>query len=141
MKRGGFLQRRTPIRKKGNKSKKRHPTRGLKRRAWQAFARYIRHRDPHCVTCGSPTTEAGHFIANSERKADLGGNELWYDPRNVNGQCSRCNRWLSSNPIQYTIFMEEKYGFGIVQELRKLHRIARKWTPDEVENIVVQYSI
>lgn len=113
-----------------------------KKRAWQAFALYIRKRDLRCVTCGGATTEAGHFFHTSDKASvkTLGGNEIWYDERNVNGQCGHCNRWKSGNQVQYALFLEEKYGMGILQTLRDLFNTPRKWTLEEVLAIEEQYK-
>jgi hypothetical protein len=107
----------------------------LKITTWQAMARFIRARDPLCVTCGNPTTEAGHYKHNSERSQSLGGNALWFDARNVHGQCGVCNRWKSGNLAAYALFLEEKYGPGILQDLNDLYRTPKKWTREELEKM------
>ena len=114
---------------------------GAKRKAWISFARFIRERDPYCVTCGAPTTEAGHYIHNSDKQnKQLGGNELWYDERNINGQCGTCNRWKSGNLGLYTLYLEKKYGHGIVQKLYEKHRKVRKYTIGELLLIEEKYQ-
>lgn len=128
---------RSPIKRKPRK--KLQKPKNLKKKVWQAFAAYIRRRDPKCVTCGAPTTEAGHYKHNSERSQSFGGNALWYDERNVNGQCAKCNRWMSSNPVPYALFLEEKYGMGILQELNKLWQTPKKWTREELEAVYNRY--
>jgi len=113
---------------------------GAKKKAWTAFARYIRNRDPNCVTCGHPTTEAGHFLHNSDKKnKQLGGNALWYDEQNVHGQCGVCNRWKSGNLASYSLFLEDKYGHGIIQELYTKFRTSRKYTIEELLDIEEYY--
>ena len=123
------------------RKEKKNPIKGLKRRAWEAFSRFIRLRDPLCVTCGAPTAHAGHYQNNSERKQDLGGNSLWYDERNVHGQCVGCNLFKSGNLAAYAIFLEKTYGVGILQELNVLYRTAKKWTREEIEGIIERYEI
>lgn len=125
--------------------KKLTPLKTLKRKAWQAISQYIRKRDPWCVTClmegkQKPSEDCGHFIPNSERKQDLGGNELWYDERNLNGQCVKCNNYKSGNLAPYALYLEKKYGAGILQELHKLYQKPKKWTRNEIEEIIRKYS-
>ncbi len=112
----------------------------MKKEAWTHFARYIRKRDKKCVCCGGPADHAGHFQRNSERKADLGGNELWYDERNVNAQCMPCNHFLSGNLIVYAIYLQEKYGATIASDLYKLWLKPRKWTREEIQGIIDKYK-
>jgi hypothetical protein len=114
---------------------------GAKLKAWSALARYVRKTEPRCCTCGAPTTEAGHFIHDSDKEnKQLGGNELWYDIRNIHGQCGICNRWKSGNGVLYSEYMEKRYGFGITQELRTLYNTPRKWTIPEILAVGVYYK-
>lgn len=113
---------------------------GAKKRAWDALARYVRHIEPVCCTCGAQTTEAGHWLHNTDKENQkLGGNELWYEIRNIHGQCGKCNRHKSSNPVKYALFMEEKYGMGIIQELYKLYRTPKKFSIPELLEIERKY--
>lgn len=141
------LKRKTPLRAKSNKKKVKRTKRTkltslkvLKRKAWQAIAAYIRRRDPFCVTCGNPTTDCGHYRHNSERSQALGGNALWYDERNLNGQCTRCNCFQSGALDRYALFLEEKHGKGILQELNKLYLTPKKWTREEIEKLTRYYE-
>ena len=105
-----------------------------KRRAWQSFAKYIRDRDPECITCGKPTAHAGHFFHTTDKEGTktLGGNEIWYEERNVHGQCAPCNLYKSGNQIVYTLYVQRRYGINAVQELQKLFNTPRKYTVDEL---------
>lgn len=104
----------------------------LKKKAWTVFSLWIRNRDKHCVTCGSTQNlQAGHFIHRDC---------LDFDERNIHAQCSRCNKFLSGNLIQYAMFMEEKYGRGIIQELDQLSKQIRKFRREELEEIISKYS-
>ena len=112
-----------------------------KKRAWEAFSGFIRKRDKKCATCDSPATQAGHF--NHERdkgsNPNLGGNMLWYCEKNVHGQCTACNVYKSGNIPTYALFLEEKYGAGILQELYALRRTPKKWTIEELLAIEAKY--
>lgn len=101
--------------------------------AWQAMSRFVRARDKRCVTCGGPPEHAGHYRHNSERSQSLGGNALWFDLRNINAQCSSCNTYRAGNLNEYAIYLEQKHGTGILQELNILYRTPKKWTRAEVE--------
>jgi len=105
-----------------------------KTRAWKATSAYIRRRDKKCVTCKvRPATQAGHFKHNSDKpNKQLGGNALWYDLRNLAGQCTVCNCYNSGELDNFALYLEETYGHGILQELNKLYRTPRKWTIDEL---------
>ncbi|HEX3861279.1 MAG TPA: recombination protein NinG [Stellaceae bacterium] len=111
----------------------RHTTpKTAKRRAWQAMSKYIRARDPYCVTCPNPTTDAGHFQYNTERNQQLGGNLLWFDERNINGQCAKCNRFAAGMLVPYNLYLQKKYGPTVTQELYDLWRTPKKWTLEEI---------
>jgi 5-methylcytosine-specific restriction endonuclease McrA len=118
----------------------------VKRNTWQAVSRYIRARDPFCVTClidgrHTPTTEAGHFKHTSDKiNQTLGGNMVWWDERNLNGQCARCNRHNSGELDLYAIYLERKFGPGILQELDTLYRTPKKWTRDEAKAVQLRYE-
>lgn len=105
-----------------------------KARAWKAFSAYIRKRDPICITCSTPTSQAGHFNHTTDKNSNpnLGGNEIWYNEKNVNGQCSSCNLYKSGNLAEYAAKLEEKWGDGTIKELYILRRTPRKWTIDEL---------
>lgn len=114
---------------------------GAKEKAWTAFARFIRSRDPYCITCGARTTEAGHFLHTTDKtNKQLGGNELWYDEQNVHGQCGICNRHHSGRRDVYAIKLEERYGPGILQELYLKFRTVKKWTIPELLELASKYE-
>ena len=130
-----FANRDTPSYKRGMEVKR------AKKRAWQAISRHIRARDKVCVTCNNPTSQTGHYIHNGDKEnKNLGGNKLWYDVRNLNGQCSACNLYKSGAPREYAIYLEKKYGHGILQELRTLHQTPKKWTLEEIQATEKKYE-
>lgn len=89
----------------------------------------------------TPTTEAGHFKHTSDKEnKQLGGNRVWYDERNLNGQCSRCNRHNSGELDLYALYLERKHGHGICQELDRLYRTAKKWTREELLAVAEKYE-
>lgn len=73
----------------------------LKDNAWKVFSAYIRNRDKRCVTCANGLAEnAGHFWHAV----------LDFDEENINGQCVRCNKWLSGNLAPYSVYLLNKIG-------------------------------
>lgn len=86
------------------------------------YSEYIRRRDSDsfgmvkCVTC--PRREhwkefhAGHY----EHGEDPGTK---FHDKNVHAQCPQCNLYQSGKRNEYAIFLEGKYGFGILQEIQK----------------------
>lgn len=113
-----------------------------KRRAWKAFSKYIRARDPICITCSGKTTQAGHWLHTSDKGSNphLGGNELWFNEKNVNGQESSCNLSKSGNLAEYAVKLEEKWGDGTIKELYRLRRTPKKWTIEELLIIEKKYK-
>lgn len=113
-----------------------------KERAWNALSRYARARDKICVTCKTNTAmQGGHYRHNSDKaNKQLGGNALWYDERNINGQCSHCNLYKSGRLDEYSLYLESRYGQGILQELERLFRIPKKWTIEELTLVAEKYE-
>ena len=100
----------------------------------------MRKRDKYqCVTCGATGTnmDCGHYRHNTERSASFGGNKLWFDLRNLNCQCSfSCNKMKSGNPVPYAIYLEKKYGAGILQKIDRLYKTHKKWTREEFLELI-----
>ncbi len=89
----------------------------LKDKAWSVFSKFIRERDKKCVTCKVNNAEnAGHFWHAV----------LDFDEMNVNGQCVRCNKWLSGNLAVYSTYLIEKYGIKAFEDLKIRHYRAMK---------------
>lgn len=112
---------------------KRSETARAKDRAWKVFSEYIRLRDKHCVTCPNGLAEnAGHFWHGV----------LDFDEENINGQCVRCNKWLSGNLAVYSTYLLKKLGTKKFNALDKRHCLAlggEKRTAEEYEEIIKQY--
>ena len=109
--------------------------------AWMALSKYIRAKDRRCVTCITGMAEhCGHYQRNSERNQQLGGNALWYDARNFGGQCLRCNNYCGGEQQRFALYLEAKYGNGILQELNKLYNTSKKWTREELLEVKEKYE-
>lgn len=87
----------------------------LKRKAWDTFSRWIRNRDQICITCGSKNAnQAGHFWHAV----------LDFDEMNINGQCHKCNHYLSGNLAPYAVYLINKYGLEKFRDLEVRHYLA-----------------
>lgn len=135
-------------------AKKKTKTKGVKywkKKAWNEFSIYIRTRDslanPYgntdyliCCTCNKPypafgigCAQAGHFIPGR-------GNAILFDERGVHGQCYNCNVRLKGNWPEYMSFMMNKYGRETVDELLRLNKTIRKFTTDELQDLIEIYK-
>ena len=93
----------------------------LRDTAWKLFSKVVREEEHYiCFTCGKNLQDdkskchAGHYVPRGKVSA------LRYDRKNVHAQCINCNMYLSGNLSVYAIKLEEKYGFGILQEFDKI---------------------
>jgi len=82
----------------------------LKKKAQILFNKMIRKRDENepCISCGKPILEgdmdAGHYFPTK------GFDALRFDPDNVHGEHSGCNRFDESHLIGYTHNLPERIG-------------------------------
>lgn len=116
--------------------KKLTPLPKLLEKTQRVFNAYIRARDKHCISCGGPVEQAGHYHSQGHHSA------LRFDPINTNGQCRRCNMFLHGNLIKYRQGLVEKYGEDIVKELEERANTDRlkKWSRDELEELIAKYK-
>ena len=104
----------------------------LKEKAWKLFSEWIRRRDADkdgyvtCVTCGKRAhwkgegMQAGHFIAGRTLS-------LLFDYRNCHAQCYADNVGRNGSYVEYFVYMEERYGREVIDELRQLKHQSRKY--------------
>jgi hypothetical protein len=119
----------------------------LKKKAWEAFSKYIRIRDclkttgsieqGVCITCKKvyeiKHLQAGHFIPGRH-------NSILFDERGVNAQCMACNVYLKGNPIKYWRYMECTYGNDVIKELEQKDRQEKQFKPFELQAIYESYK-
>jgi hypothetical protein len=101
-----------------------------------AFNAYIRARDNNkgCISCGAAVSEAGHYFSQGHHSA------LRFNEMNTNGQCTRCNRFLSGNLIHYRQGLVKRYGEEKVLLLESSARNnVKKWTRFELEALIQHY--
>ena len=76
-----------------------------------------------CCTCGVVkswiTMQAGHF----KGRGSGGGSGVYFDERNIHLQCKQCNAFRGGNPQVYEVFIIEKYGQEVLDELNRLNHI------------------
>lgn len=106
--------------------------------AQQIFNKYIRLRDKGkvCISCQKPPKKenAGHFFnANNHYN-------VRFDERNVHLQCEHCNTFLSGNLIYYGENLLKKIGEGEFQLLEAEANKTRKFTIEEVKEIIETYK-
>ena len=103
------------------------------------FNKYIRLRDKGqvCISCQKkPLKEnAGHYF-NANNHWNVRFNEL-----NVHLQCEHCNTYLSGNLIEYQRNLIHKIGIESYHELEAEARKTRKFTKDELKEIINIYKL
>ncbi len=73
--------------------------------------------------------DAGHFISRGAG----GVSGVYFDERNVNLQCKRCNGFEQGAYAYYAEYIKRTYGENMISELRKKHYIR----PD-MKNLAMQ---
>lgn len=111
----------------------------LKKNLWIVFSRYIRQRDGGtCISCGKRDNwkkmDAGHYIPKTA------GLSLYFDERNVNCQCTYCNRWMHGNLSRYAVALMKKYGDKILEELDVKRKETRQVSTKEYQDLIEQYK-
>lgn len=109
--------------KKPKKKIKQASMKFLRDKAWRLFSKVVRAEEKYiCFTCGKDMSkdpsscDAGHFVPRG--KVSM----LRYNRKNVHAQCDQCNRYLSGNLSAYAVKLEEKYGYGILQEFDAIRK-------------------
>ncbi len=92
--------------------------------AQSAFNRYIRIRDEGkpCVSCGNPLIGKSNYLTGSAIDASHyrsrgAASHLKFNVFNVHSACTRCNRQLSGNAVEYRIHLIERIGLDRVELL------------------------
>jgi len=105
------------------------------------FNKYIRERDKNetCISCGKPirkgNMDAGHLWSAG------GHSNLRFNEFNVNAQCSRpCNKDKSGDINNYRLGFIKRYGEDKLSELDSIAHIERKFTKDELKEIIKKYK-
>lgn len=120
-----------------------------RKRAWDAFSKFIRLRDclktmkrtdyAMCITCGKITPwrnkqlQAGHFIPGR-------GNAVLFDELGVNAQCYDCNINKGGLPLIYRKIMVERHGEEVVNQLELKYYKTRKLYKGDYDLIYFHYK-
>jgi hypothetical protein len=125
----------------------------LKKQLDIVFGRYIKMRDGRmedrkwvitCITCHKDyvyrdidgrrytVIQAGHFMSR-------GLNATRFEERNVNGQCTYCNKWLAGDQYNHGLEIDKKYGEGTSTELYNLSRTEFKLKADWLQEKLDYY--
>jgi hypothetical protein len=116
----------------------------LKKTADRLFSELIRRRavdnyygTVQCVTCGAwgdwRSMDCGHYESRRH-------NNTRYDKRNCAPQCHRCNRFEEGRKFQFGKYLVEKYGEGIIEELRQLAYTNKRFTIEELQEMIKQFK-
>ena len=65
---------------------------------------------------------AGHYNPQGTFKP------VKYSPYHVAAQCVRCNKWRHGKLAAYSILLEKRYGFGILQTLERQSKLYFDYT-------------
>ncbi len=131
-------------------AKKKKGVKYWKKKAWDAFSKYIRLRDAIattgtrewllCCSCnksypvfGKGCAQAGHFVPGRSHA-------LLFREKGVHGQCYNCNQTLKGNWVNYEKFILRKYGQGVVDEEKQAKHSTIKYTAVELEEICNKYK-
>ena len=129
-----------------SKTKKRRvsglTTRALVNKLDRIFSRYTRLKDADengtvaCVTCGKlahwSEVHAGHWIKRQYQS-------VRFDPRNVHAQCVADNLHHGGKQDEYGKYIIDRYGLDAFNELLAKKRETKKWTREELENMIADY--
>lgn len=111
--------------------KRKRSLKAIRRELDTVFARYIRSQNMRCVTCGAVTENghAGHFVPRQYLATR-------WDVRNCHKQCVYCNVYRHGNLIEYTLFMQKRYGQSVIDELlqakRQTVKLTREWLEERL---------
>lgn len=121
-----------PVKKKSTSLPK------LLSKAQKVFNAWIRERDKDkgCISCNGKVEQAGHYFSQGHYSG------LRFDELNTNGQCVKCNLYLSGNLIHYRQGLVQRYGSAMVENLESLSELRKgaKYDRVEIERIITKYS-
>jgi len=103
----------------------------------ECFNPWIRMRDKgkKCISCHVTLEgkyDAGHYYPSTNFS-------LRFDESNVHGQCVKCNQYLHGNLIEYRKGLINRIGLDEVQRLDSMAHQTRKWTREELQDLMEKY--
>ncbi len=104
------------------------------------FSQYIRLSNSKngnctCITCGkvgdwkNGGMQAGHFMSRKHYSTR-------WDERNVKPQCVGCNMFKAGEQYKFSLKLGQQLSKELLEESRKI----RKFTSDELEEMIKHYS-
>ena len=116
----------------------------LTEKAQESVNRFVRKRDSAngffvCISCQElkPINQmnAGHYYEKTIYKS------VRFDLNNVNGQCVRCNKYLSGNLIEYRKNLLKKIGEEKLKQLDKLAELKNfRFTREFLIELIEKYK-
>ena len=116
----------------------------LARNAWKLMSLYSRQKDLilnelgfiACVTCGKmdlwKNMDAGHWFHASKQSA------VTYDHRNIHVQCAQCNLFKDGARDEYAVYIKNRYGAHVLDELQHLKHQGHILRRQELEDKIVE---
>ncbi len=118
-----------------------------KKKIWKQYVSpYIRLRDTRgryggrygkCITCGERLTykkgHAGHWRHGSTKRT-------YFFEKNIHIQCPSCNFYKDGARDVYAVKLEEKYGFGILQDIHAMDDPKWVWTIEKLKVVEEEYK-
>ncbi|WP_338805090.1 recombination protein NinG [Xenorhabdus griffiniae] len=100
--------------------------------AQAAFNKYIRARDhgKECISCGCELVGSGNYLTGSAIDAShyrsrAAASQLRFNVFNVHSSCTRCNRQLSGNAVEYRIRLIKRIGLSRVEALESNNQLRK----------------
>lgn len=118
--------------------KKLIPVPKLLKKAEKIFNAWIRKRDElePCIACGKHCEDydAGHYVPVSKSSF------LRFEEWNCNKECKGCNAFDSFHLIGYRKNLIKKIGLAGVEWLEQRRHQVKKWTREELNEIIEKYK-
>jgi hypothetical protein len=111
----------------------------LMKKAQTIFNKWIRERDKDkpCISCEKPLGtkyDAGHYFSMGGHKS------VTFNEDNVHAQCVTCNQYKHGNLLNYQIGIQQRIGADRLIELHAKAHEVKKWTKDELKEIIKLYK-
>jgi len=116
---------------------------GLVKKADKAFSLYIRQRDSdtpktgNCSTCGKrkriKAMDCGHFRSRRHYATR-------WDEHNACLQCKDCNGFGAGEQYKMGLFLESKFGIGVVESMEAKSRQIVKLSDSDLNDIIEEFT-
>lgn len=106
--------------------------------AWKWFSLYIKERDNWtCQTCGK--TGKGRFMNAGHYIQAFGHSAVFFDERNVYGQCINCNCYNNGESEKLKNVIIKKHGKSVLNELLRKSKEYKQFSKKELKEISDYY--